>query len=123
MPLHLDPGYFHLICEYTGHHRRTDLVMGLVEDDSPAYDVVIIGTGESRIWRCSENQLLNGTHIIGLYGIQAARYYLDVHPDAKLVLLEADDVVGGTWSSSRLVFSPCFSFSRCPLETSHSHLL
>lgn len=36
----------------------------------------------------------------GLYGIQAARYYLDVHRNAKLLLLEADDVIGGTWSSS-----------------------
>lgn len=37
----------------------------------------------------------------GLYGIQAARYYLDIYPDARLLMLEADDVIGGTWSSSR----------------------
>ena len=36
----------------------------------------------------------------GLYGIQAARYYLDIHPYAKLAILESDDVVGGVWSSS-----------------------
>ncbi|KAL8941110.1 MAG: hypothetical protein Q9216_002442 [Gyalolechia sp. 2 TL-2023] len=46
------------------------------------YDVVIIGTG--------------------LYGIQAARYYLDIHPNARLLMLEADDVVGGTWSAKRI---------------------
>ena len=43
--------------------------------------------------------------IVGLYGIQAARYYLEIHNDAWLVLLEADDVVGGTWNSSKLNFS------------------
>lgn len=37
---------------------------------------------------------------IGLYGIQAARYYLDIHPEARLRVLESDDVVGGTWSRS-----------------------
>lgn len=31
----------------------------------------------------------------GLYGIQAARYYLDVHPDARLCVLESEGVVGG----------------------------
>ncbi|KAL8752231.1 MAG: hypothetical protein Q9199_005892 [Rusavskia elegans] len=46
------------------------------------YDIVIIGTG--------------------LYGIQAARYYLDIHLDARLLLLESDDVLGGTWSSKRI---------------------
>lgn len=39
---------------------------------------------------------------LGLYGIQAARYYLDLYPDTDLVLLESDSVVGGTWSSSML---------------------
>ena len=56
----------------------------------------------------SEAQPANSRHIAGLYGIQAARYYLEVHHDAKLVLLEADDVVGGTWSSSRI--PPLFFF-------------
>ncbi len=39
-------------------------------------------------------------HDLGLYGIQAARYYLDVYPKASVVLLEADDCIGGVWSSS-----------------------
>ncbi|KAK0507822.1 hypothetical protein JMJ35_009711 [Cladonia borealis] len=46
------------------------------------YDVVIIGAG--------------------LYGIQAARYYLDIHPNARLCILESDNVIGGTWSSKRI---------------------
>lgn len=37
----------------------------------------------------------------GLYGIQAARTYLDIHPQSSLVVLESDHVVGGTWSSSK----------------------
>ena len=37
---------------------------------------------------------------IGLYGIQAARYYLELYPTANLCILESDDVVGGVWSSS-----------------------
>ncbi|KAL8761232.1 MAG: hypothetical protein Q9184_002636 [Pyrenodesmia sp. 2 TL-2023] len=51
-------------------------------DSIAAHDVVIIGTG--------------------LYGIQAARYYLDIYPETDLALLESDDVVGGTWSSKRI---------------------
>ena len=36
----------------------------------------------------------------GLYGIQAARYYLESHPYAKLTIIEGDGVIGGAWSSS-----------------------
>lgn len=75
-------------------------------DAAAMYDVVIVGTGEHQPSKTSRRQRLTDYgDSAGLYGIQAARYYLDVHPDAKLLLLEADDVVGGTWSSSR-----CFSF-------------
>ncbi|KAL9053509.1 MAG: hypothetical protein Q9206_003903 [Seirophora lacunosa] len=67
------------------------------------YDVVIVGTGEHQPSKTSRRQRLTDYgDSAGLYGIQAARYYLDVHPDAKLLLLEADDVVGGTWSSKRM---------------------
>ena len=43
------------------------------------YDLCVIGAGTS--------------------GIASARFYLDVHPDAKVVLLERDHSVGGVWSS------------------------
>ncbi|KAL9594311.1 MAG: hypothetical protein Q9219_007105 [cf. Caloplaca sp. 3 TL-2023] len=56
---------------------------------SSEYDVVIIGTG--------------------LYGIQAARYYLEIHPEAKVMLLESDDVIGGTWSSKSYVDDHIYS--------------
>ena len=49
------------------------------EEEFESWDVVVIGAG--------------------IYGIQAARTYLEIHPIAKLVILESDDVVGGVWSS------------------------
>ncbi|KAL6721672.1 hypothetical protein ACLMJK_000776 [Lecanora helva] len=52
------------------------------KEDTPDYDVIIIGAG--------------------LYGIQAARTYLEIHPKANLCILESDDVIGGTWSSKRI---------------------
>jgi len=37
----------------------------------------------------------------GIYGIQAARTYLDIHPEAKILVFEAANTVGGSWSSER----------------------
>ena len=42
------------------------------------YDVAIIGAG--------------------MYGIQAARTYLEIYPDAKIAILEASASLGGAWS-------------------------
>ncbi|KAF2101063.1 FAD/NAD(P)-binding domain-containing protein [Rhizodiscina lignyota] len=38
----------------------------------------------------------------GLYGIQAARTYLEIHPNAKLAILEASSYLGGVWSKERV---------------------
>lgn len=38
----------------------------------------------------------------GIYGLAAAKAYLDVNPDAKIVVLEAASAVGGVWASHRL---------------------
>lgn len=35
-------------------------------------------------------------------GIVAARFYLDVHPNSKLVILEKDTCLGGVWNLSKL---------------------
>ena len=35
-------------------------------------------------------------------GIQAARTYLAIQPDARLVVLDANDTLGGTWAQERL---------------------
>ncbi|KAL8689708.1 MAG: hypothetical protein Q9224_004582, partial [Gallowayella concinna] len=38
----------------------------------------------------------------GISGIAAAKFYLDIHPNCKLVLLEKDTSVGGVWNQSRV---------------------
>lgn len=71
------------------------------KDKPDIYDVVVLGAGDSRlIIPIGSGEGANMRIPLGLYGIQAARCYLDIHPTAKLVILEGDDVVGGTWSSS-----------------------
>lgn len=37
----------------------------------------------------------------GLSGLAFARFYLDIHPEARLVILEEDVCLGGVWSSRR----------------------
>ena len=46
--------------------------------ESQAWDVIIIGAG--------------------IYGIQFARTYLELHPSRRIVILEASGSVGGVWS-------------------------
>ncbi|KAH9905693.1 hypothetical protein F4778DRAFT_675358 [Xylariomycetidae sp. FL2044] len=38
----------------------------------------------------------------GLYGIQAAKTYIQLHPERKLILLDAGKSIGGTWSAERI---------------------
>ncbi|KAF2101687.1 FAD/NAD(P)-binding domain-containing protein [Rhizodiscina lignyota] len=38
---------------------------------------------------------------VGIFGLQAARTYLDLHPEAKLLALEAYEHAGGVWGKSR----------------------
>ncbi|CAG8978239.1 hypothetical protein HYALB_00009136 [Hymenoscyphus albidus] len=37
----------------------------------------------------------------GMSGLAFTRCYLDIHPQTKIVILEADDCLGGVWSSAR----------------------
>ncbi|KAL9634615.1 MAG: hypothetical protein Q9204_002925 [Flavoplaca sp. TL-2023a] len=62
--------------------------------ESTRYDVAIIGAGIS--------------------GIAAAKFYLDIHPKCKLIILEKDASVGGVWNQSR-VFDTFYTQS--PLGT------
>ncbi|KAJ4982839.1 hypothetical protein SVAN01_11659 [Stagonosporopsis vannaccii] len=48
----------------------------------------------------------------GIYGIQAARTYLSVHPTHNILVLEADAAIGGVWSKNRIY--PHF-FTQSPL--------
>lgn len=37
----------------------------------------------------------------GIYGIQAARTYLQLHPDDKVIVFETSDEIGGVWSAGK----------------------
>ncbi|KIW42881.1 uncharacterized protein PV06_06386 [Exophiala oligosperma] len=50
--------------------------------NSDIYDLVVVGAGQS--------------------GIVSARFYLDIHPDAKVGILERDHSVGGVWNQERV---------------------
>jgi dimethylaniline monooxygenase (N-oxide forming) len=39
----------------------------------------------------------------GISGVYAAKFYLDIHPKAQLVILDRDTCVGGVWNSSKLI--------------------
>ncbi|KAL9036640.1 MAG: hypothetical protein Q9180_004182 [Flavoplaca navasiana] len=62
--------------------------------ESTRYDVAVIGAG--------------------ICGIAAAKFYLDIHPNCKLIILEKDASVGGVWNQSR-VFDTFYTQS--PLGT------
>ena len=54
----------------------------MASDSEIEFDLCVIGAGTS--------------------GIASARFYLDVHPNAKVVLLERDHTVGGVWSTGMI---------------------
>lgn len=37
----------------------------------------------------------------GIYGIQAARTYLEIHPSRRVLILEASACLGGVWSRGK----------------------
>lgn len=43
----------------------------------------------------------------GIYGIQAARTCLEIHPHKNVVILEASNAVGGVWSRGIALSSKC----------------
>ncbi len=51
--------------------------------------------------------------ISGISGIAAAKFYLDIHPACRLVILEQDSCPGGTWNSGK---NEIFGTSRCLIE-------
>ena len=40
--------------------------------------------------------------LIGWYGLSAAKSYIELHPDEKILVIEAESTCGGTWSRDRL---------------------
>ena len=73
--------------------------------DSPELDVVVVGAGENLLIYDHLRILLlvgcaNSYIMIGLYGIAASKFYLDAHPQCRLVVLDQDSCPGGSWNSS-----------------------
>jgi cation diffusion facilitator CzcD-associated flavoprotein CzcO len=68
-------------------------------DDDSQYDVVVVGAG-THIFALYHTSKL--THE-GISGIAFSRFYLDVHPQARVVILEREDGPGGVWSRGKLV--------------------
>jgi hypothetical protein len=62
------------------------------------HDVVIVGAGKlsNSILKAFVNIVLTG-----LYGIAAARAYLELHPNESLQIFESESTLGGVWSSSK----------------------
>ena len=42
----------------------------------------------------------------GISGLAFARFYLDIHPEARLAVVEENSCVGGVWSSSEQPETP-----------------
>jgi dimethylaniline monooxygenase (N-oxide forming) len=51
--------------------------------------------------------------LAGISGIFAAKFWLDTHPDSRLVILDRDNCIGGTWNSreSHRVSGRLFNFT------------
>jgi hypothetical protein len=69
-----------------------------------AFDVVVIGAGKAR----TSLPIITTIFItianksgLGISGIAAARFYLYIHPECRLLLLEKDTHLGGVWNSSK----------------------
>ena len=66
-----------------------------------SFDIIVFGAGATS--QCSWNLLYISLHAqyLGISGLAFARFYLDIHPECRLALLEEDSCVGGVWSSSK----------------------
>ena len=68
------------------------------------YDVIILGAG--KISECLASNYL-AKYNSGLYGLAFANTWLRIHPEARLVILEARPCLGGVWSSERMYDGNC----------------
>jgi hypothetical protein len=67
-----------------------------------AFDVIVVGAGKYPYGTLNRSVKMLTRVPLGIFGIQAARTYLDVHPYSKLIVLEADAYAGGVWSKGGL---------------------
>jgi hypothetical protein len=66
-------------------------------------DVIVIGAGSIHLRKRALASSKEGWFktALGISGIAAARFYLEIHPDCQLVILEKDSTPGGTWNSGK----------------------
>lgn len=64
-------------------------------------DLVVVGAGEC-IHSFHSRSHVSDDDSTGWFGLAAAKTYLQVHPESKVILLEAESSVGGVWSENRL---------------------
>ena len=62
------------------------------------FDVIIIGAGTNGFTVTGTRRRLTPV-CSGLSGIAASRFYLDIHPNCRLAILEEDACVEGVWSA------------------------
>lgn len=75
--------------------KRSDTITNL------EYDVLVIGGGKATPNSFGSSLIQKLTLFpAGISGIAFARFYLDIHPAARLALIEEDSCVGGVWNSS-----------------------
>jgi cation diffusion facilitator CzcD-associated flavoprotein CzcO len=65
------------------------------------YHLVIVGAGRYRIHHFTLAFFRMLTQA-GIFGLQVAKTYLEVHPSARLLILDAGQSLGGTWAKERL---------------------
>lgn len=66
-------------------------------------------------------------HPSGWAGLSAAKTYLQVHPTASLLVLDAQESIGGTWAKSRIyptlksnnLYGINFQFPDFPMDSSY----
>ena len=91
-------------------------------------DVVVVGAGMhsscALLWLKSrmvgEPQSLKWCP--GLYGIAFAAFYLDVHPGARLAILDRDSKPGGVWNASRSIASIVHFLGRLEVFEDFNHM-
>lgn len=67
-------------------------------------DLVVVGAGrshQSSSPRCPP-VLASANIDLGWFGLAAAKTYIELHPNEKIVVIEGDNSIGGTWSEGRL---------------------
>ncbi len=66
-------------------------------------DLTIIGAGNyADIFDAIPITVTNASSVAGWYGLMVAKTYLEFHPFANIVVLDAADSVGGVWAQHRL---------------------